>query len=154
MRMSVPACISLGLATVLVIFSYAVNPDPAMLRTALPMLVLLAAIPLIINYMNMRQADRVDMRDFKLYKIGELTRLGAGTPVRLQGIVESTALKWLNRPNFLLSDKSGKIRVYMFAAPRENIKIGDQVEAAGNLRAFGRKRDRVVFGVKILKLNR
>jgi hypothetical protein len=154
MRMSVPAWISLGLATVLVIFSYAVNPDPATLRTALPMLGLLAAIPLILNYMNMRQADRVDMRDFKLYKIGDLVRLEAGTPVRLQGTVEATALKWLNRPNFQLNDKSGKIRVYMFAAPRENIKIGDRVEAAGNLRSFGRKRERIVMGVKIQKLNR
>lgn len=153
MRMSVPACISLGLATVLVIFSYAVNPDPAFLRTALPMLVLLAAIPLIMNQMNLRQTDRVDMRNFKLYPIGDLDKLGVGTPVRLQGIVEKTALKWLSRPNFQLNDKSGKIKVFMFSAPRENIKIGDRVEAAGNLRSFGVKRERIVWGVKIQKLN-
>jgi len=154
MRMSVPAYISLGLATVLVIFSYAVNPDPALLRTALPMLGLLVAIPLIINYMNMRQADRVDMRDFKLYKIGGLAKLGAGTPVRLQGAVEAISLKWLNRPSFQLNDGSGKIRVFMFAAPRENIKIGDRVEVAGNLRSFGVKKERTVWGVRIQKSNR
>jgi hypothetical protein len=154
MRMSVPAWISLGLATVLVIFSYAVNPDPVFLRTALPMLGLLAAIPLILNQMNMRQADRVDMRDFRLYAIGDLAKLDAGTPVRLQGTVEAAALKWLNRPNFLLNDKSGKIKVFLFAAPRENIKIGDRVEAAGNLRSFGRKKEKIVWGVKIQKLTR
>jgi len=152
--MSVPAWISLGLATVLVIFSYAVNPDPALLYTALPMLGLLAAIPLLLNYMNLRQSDRVNMRDFKLYKIRDLARLGSGTPVRLQGTVERTGLKWLNRPNFQVNDESGKIKVYMFAAPRENINIGDRVEAAGNLRAFGRKKEKVVLGVKIRKLNR
>lgn len=154
MRMSVPAWISLGLATVFVIFSYAVNPDPALLRTALPMLGLLAAIPLILGQMNMRQADRVDMRDFRLYPIGDTAKLGAGSPVRLQGTVEATALKWLNRPNFKIKDNSGEIRVFMFAAPRENIKIGDRVEAAGSLRAFGRKKERVVWGVKIRKLKR
>ncbi|MDD4238905.1 MAG: hypothetical protein PHT62_10200 [Desulfotomaculaceae bacterium] len=152
MRMSVPAWISLGLATVVVVFSYAINPDPGLLRTALPMLVLLAAIPLILNQMNMRQSDRVDMRDFKLYQIGDLAKLGAGTPVRLQGIVDATALKWLNRPNFQLSDKSGGIRVYMFAAPRENIKIGDRVDVAGNLRFFGRKKEKVIWGVRIQKI--
>jgi len=154
MRMSVPAGFSLGLATVLVIFSYAVNPDPALLRTALPMLGLLAAIPLILNHMNQRQSDRVDMRNFKLYSIRDLAKLGAGAPVRLQGTVEATALKWLNRPNFQLDDKSGKIKVYMFSAPRESIKIGDRVEAAGNLRSFGVKKERVVWGVKIQKLDR
>jgi hypothetical protein len=152
--MSVPAYISLGLAAVLVIFSYVVNPDPALLRTTLPMLGLLAAIPLIISYMNMRQADSVDMRDFKLYKIGDLAKLGAGTPVRLRGTVEAVSLKWLNRPNFQLDDDSGKIRVFMFAAPRENIKIGDRVEVAGNLRSFGMKKERTVWGVRIQKFNR
>lgn len=153
MRMSVPAWISLGLATVLVVFSYAVNPDPALLSTTLPMLGLLLAIPLILNYMNMRQADRVDMRDYKLYPINGLTKLGAGTPVRLRGTVEAASLKWLNRPNFRLNDGSGTIRVFMFAAPRENIKVGDQVEAVGNLRSFGLKKERTIWGVRIQKSN-
>lgn len=153
MRMSVPAYFSLGLATIFVLITYAVHPDPGFLRTALPMLLVLAVIPLLLNEMNRRQAARVDMRDFKFYKIKDLSKLDTGAPVRLRGTVESSSLKWLNRPHFQINDGSGVVGVFMFAAPREKIRPGDCVEAAGSLRAFGLSKERKLWGVRMDKVN-
>ncbi|MDD2420835.1 MAG: hypothetical protein PHC60_05000 [Heliobacteriaceae bacterium] len=152
MRMSVPAYISLGIATALVGFTFALNPDPGFLLTALPMLAVLVAVPLLLNTMNRRQAARVDMQSYKLYKIRDLAQLQAGDPVRLRGAVEKTSLKWLNRPRFQISDGTGDVSVLMFAAPPEEIKLGDKVETAGSLRFFGFSKERTVWGVKLQKI--
>ncbi len=152
MRMSVPAYFCLIFFGSLIIASYALNPDPAMLRMALPMFMTLAVIPILLNIMNRRQADRIDLQDYKLYKIKDLSKLNAGAPVRLRGTVEALSLQWLNRGHYKINDGSGNVGVMFFAAPREKIKIGDNVEAAGSLRAFGLKKDKKVWCVKIKKI--
>ncbi len=152
MRMSVLSYFALGIATFMVLFTYAVNPDPDFLRMALPMLLILAAVPLTLNWMNRRQADSIDMRNYKFYKIKDLSRLENGAPVRFRGTVEKASLKWLNRPQFHIDDGSGRIGIFMFAAPRDNIKPGDSVEAAGSLRSFGLSKERKVWGVRMEKL--
>lgn len=154
MRMSVPAYICLGLAAILVLTTFAVHPDVRFLVTTLPMLLVLAVVPVLLSEMNKRHAAKVDIRALKLYKIKDVLMFGAGTPIRIRGYVEAASLKWLNRPHFRINDGSGVIGAIMFAAPREDIKPGDKVEVAGSLRRFGLSKDRKIWGVKMIKINR
>ena len=152
MRMSIPAYFCLIFATVVILFTYALNPDPNFLLTALPMLAVLAGVPLVLNLMNKRQAEKINMESFRLYSIKDLARLNPGDPVRLRGKVEALSLKWLNRPHFRIDDGSGKIGIMLFAAAHEDIKPGDNIEAAGTLRFFGKSREKKIFGVRVVKL--
>jgi len=152
-RMSIPAYFTLGLLTLMVIISFAANPEPGFLLVTIPGILILFGIPLILNEMNRRHMDKIDFRDFKLYRIKDLERLKVGDPVRLRGTVKKVSLKWLNRPNFRIDDGSGEIGVFLFWAPREDIKAGDRVEAAGSLRS-GLNRQKNVWGIKIEKVER
>jgi len=151
-RMSIPAYVSLGIATVFVIFSFALGRNSQFLLTALPMLLVLLAVPLVMTEMNRRQMDKVDFASYKYRKIKELASLGAGEPVRIRGTIEAMSLRWLNRPNFRIRDDSGEIGVFMFWAPREDIKPGDKVEAAGSLR-IGPTKKKNIWGVKMAKVS-
>jgi cytochrome c-type biogenesis protein CcmE len=153
MRVSMLAYISLGIATVMVLVAYALNPDTGFLLTALPMLAVLVAVPLLLNVMNRRHADKIDVRAIKKYRIMDLARLKAGTEVRTRGIVKKASFKWLNRPYFIVNDQTGTVGVIMFAAPREDIKPGDSIEVVGSLRTFGLSKEKKIWGVKLIKLN-
>ncbi len=153
MRLSVPAYFCLIFATALILFTFALNPDPSFLLITLPMLAVLAGVPIILNIMNRRQTESINMDSFKLYSIKDLSRLNPGDPVRLRGKVEALSLKWLNRPYFRIDDGSGKVGVMLFAAAHEDIKPGDTIEAAGTLRNFGKSREKKVFGVRVVKLS-
>ena len=152
MRMSMLAYVSLGIVTVFVIFAYALGRETGFLLTALPMLLVLFAVPMILTEMNRRHMDKVDLGGYKYHKIKELASLRAGEPVRIRGTIEAVSLKWLNRPNFRINDGSGKIGVFMFWAPREDIKPGDKVEAAGSLRVGPTKKQNI-WGIKMVKMS-
>lgn len=153
MRVSMLAYASLGIALLMIGVAYALNPDVSFLLTALPMLAVLVAVPLLLNAMNRRQADRVDALAIKKYRVMDLARLKTGTEVRIRGIVEKASFKWLNRPYFLINDKTGVVGVIMFAAPREDIGPGDSIEVVGTLRAFGLSKEKKLWGIKMNKLN-
>lgn len=153
MRMSLPACVSLGVATVLVLAAYAVNPDTGFLLTALPMLLVLVAVPLLLNTLNQRQAASVDVRGIRLYKIKDIGKLSSGTAVRIRGTVEAVSFRWLNRPHFRVSDGTGTVGVVMFIAPRRDIRRGDRIEAVGSLRSLGVSKEKKVWGIKMEKLD-
>ncbi|MEG3071626.1 MAG: hypothetical protein RQM92_13035 [Candidatus Syntrophopropionicum ammoniitolerans] len=99
--------------------------------TTLPMILVLLGVPLALGYMNRRHADQVEFGDYRYFQIKDLSSIRAGEPVRIRGTIKTTSLKWLNRPNFRVSDDTGEIGVFMFWAPREDINPGDKVEAAG-----------------------
>jgi hypothetical protein len=149
--MSAPAYVSLTLGIIFVVATYVIHPDPRFLLNAAPMLLILAAVPVLFNVMNKKRADEIDLGGFKLYKIKNLAGLEDGTPVRLQGKVETASLKWLNRAFFRISDGSGEIGVFMFTAPPKDIKPGDIIEVAGSLRPFGFTKEKRLWGVKIEK---
>ena len=151
MRMSIPAYICLGLGVFSVALSYALGRDTQFLLTALPMILVLLAVPLGLGFMNRRHTDQVDMGDYKYLKIKDLASIRAGEPVRIRGTIESASMKWLNRPNFRINDGTGEIGVFMFWAPREDIKPGDKVEAAGSLRVGPTKKQNI-WGIKMAKM--
>lgn len=151
MRMSILAYISLGICIFFVAFTYALGRDTKFLLTALPMILILLAVPLSLSYMNRRHTDQVDFGDYKYFKIKDLPSIRAGEPVRIRGTIKAASMKWLNRPNFRISDGTGEIGVFMFWAPREDINPGDKVEAAGSLRV-GPTRKQNIWGVKMAKI--
>lgn len=152
MRMSIPVYICLGMSIVFVAFSYALGRDTQFLITALPMVLVLLAVPLGLGIMNRRHTDQVRFGDYKHFKIKDLPSMRAGEPVRIRGTVKTASMKWLNRPNFRISDGTGEIGVFMFWAPREDIHPGDKVEAAGSLRV-GPTKKQTIWGVKMAKIS-
>jgi len=56
-----------------------------------------------------------------------------GQMVRIEGIVERVYFQFLNRPQYLVADRSGEISVKMFTTPREKVKKGDVVEVFGQV---------------------
>jgi len=150
-RMSILAYFSLGICIFFVAFTYALGRDTKFLLTALPMILILLAVPLGLSYMNRRHTDQVDFGDYKYFKIKDLPSIRAGEPVRIRGTIKSASMKWLNRPNFRISDGTGEIGVFMFWAPREDIHPGDKVEAAGSLRV-GPTRKQSIWGIKMAKM--
>lgn len=151
MRMSILAYFSLGICIFFVAFTYALGRDTKFLLTALPMILILLAVPLSLSYMNRRHTDQVDFGDYKYFKIKDLPSIRAGEPVRIRGTIKTASMKWLNRPNFRISDGTGEIGVFMFWAPREDINPGDKVEAAGSLRV-GPTRKQSIWGIKMAKM--
>ncbi|NLW06478.1 MAG: nucleotide-binding protein [Clostridia bacterium] len=153
MRVSMLAYASFGIAAIMVLVAYALNPDIGFLLTVVPMLAILAAVPLLLNVMNRRQAEKVDMKAIKKYRVMDLTRLSSGSEVRIRGVVEKVSFKWLNRPYFLVNDQTGTVGVIMFAAPREDINPGDSIEVVGSLRSFGLSKGNKIWGIKMKRLS-
>lgn len=149
--MSILAYFSLGICIFFVAFTYALGRDPQFLLKTLPMLLVLLGVPLALSYMNRRHTDQVDFGDYKYFKIKDLPSIRAGEPVRIRGTIKTASMKWLNRPNFRISDGTGEIGVFMFWAPREDINPGDKVEAAGSLRV-GPTRKQSIWGIKMAKM--
>ena len=151
MRMSIPAYICLGIGIFFVTFTYALGRDTQFLIRALPMILVLLGVPLALGYMNRRHTDQVEFGDYRYLKIKDLPAIRAGEPVRIRGTIKTASMKWLNRPNFQISDGTGEIGVFMFWAPREDINPGDKVEAAGSLRV-GPTRKQNIWGIKMAKM--
>jgi RecJ-like exonuclease len=78
-----------------------------------------------------------------------------GKPVRLEGVVERVTFQFLNRPQYLVADRSGSVSVKMFTSPDEDIKVNDVVEVFGQvIRRYILFGDPVVNCVAIRKLNK
>ncbi|MBP2663042.1 MAG: putative rane protein [Firmicutes bacterium] len=154
MHMSVFAYISLGMGTSVILLAYLLSPDAKLSLTLLPMVLLLGGIPMLMNVMNRRHVDRMDLRHVKLGKIKDLAKKAIGEQVRISGTVTAVSQQWLNRPNFQVVDPSGEIGVYMFVAPRDKIKGGDQIEVVGTLRwSFGfKKKNKKIWGLQMEKI--
>ena len=69
------------------------------------------------------EAKNTRIRDISLSKLGE--------PVRIKGVVERVYFQFLNRPQYLVADRTGEISVKMFTSPGENVQKGDVVEVLG-----------------------
>ncbi|SDE79614.1 hypothetical protein SPACI_056870 [Sporomusa acidovorans DSM 3132] len=154
MYMSVLAYISLGVALCITILTYFVSPDTGLLFTMLPMLLLLGGIPILMNVMNRRYINKLDLRHVRKKKIKEVAKKGIGEQVRISGVVTAISNRWLNRPNYHVLDSSGEINVCMFVAPRVSIRCGDQIEVVGTLRwVLGfKKKEKRIWGLQLVKI--
>ena len=75
--------------------------------------------------------------------------------VRLEGVVEKTNFQFINRPQFVVADRSGEISVKMFTSSREPIKVNDVVEVLGTvIRRYIFYGDLVINCVSIRKIDK
>lgn len=113
-----------------------ITGDVHALLWALPAAVMLLLIPMALNYMSQKQyASLVPVYEVeaKNARIREINLNRLGEPVRIKGVVERVYFQFLNRPQYLVADRTGEISVKMFTSPAENIHEGDLVEVLGTV---------------------
>ena len=116
------------------LFGYLTSGNLTVLAFGIPMLIVLFLIPIFLNYMSRQQySDLLPQyqRDAQTVRIKAINMNMLGKPVRFEGVVERVYFWYLNRPSFLVGDKSGEISVKMFTSPLEDIRKGDIVEVIG-----------------------
>ena len=130
--------------------------DVYALYWAVPSAVMLLLIPMALNYMIQKQyASLVPMyeAEAKNTRIREINLNKLGEPVRIKGVVERVYFQFLNRPQYLVADRTGEISVKMFTSPAENVQKGDVVEVLGTVvKRYIMTGDAVVNCVSIRKI--
>jgi hypothetical protein len=120
--------------SIFLIFAYTVSRSSTILITGIPLILALFLIPIGLNYLSQKQyADLVPQyqKDAQQVRIKAINMNMLGKPVRFDGVVEKALFVYLNRPQFVVGDKSGEISVKMFTSPQEDIHKGDLVEVIG-----------------------
>jgi hypothetical protein len=135
-RISIVALAVVVLFAILLSFAYFSSGDTMLLLFGIPAVVLLLVIPMGLNYMSQKQYmelvpeyERV-ARPVRIKMINEGM---IGQTIRIEGVVERTYFQFLNRPQFLVGDRTGEISVKMFTSPLEDIKKDDIVEVLGTV---------------------
>jgi hypothetical protein len=123
-----------------------------------PTLVFLLLIPMLLTYMSQKEYEGLVPLyevEARTVRVREITDKMISKPVRIEGLVEETRFKFLNRPHFIIADRTGSIPIKMFTAPREDIRTGDIVEVLGQvIHRYIVTGDPVVNGVSIRLISR
>ena len=124
----------------------------------IPCLFLLLVIPVALNYMSRSEyADLTPQYEVeaKTVRVRLINESMVGKPVRIEGVVERVHFQFLNRPQFMVADRSGAISVKMFTSPDEDIKVNDIVEVLGQvIRRYIVTGDPVINCVSIRKIRK
>jgi hypothetical protein len=133
-KISILAIAVFVIFTIFLFIAYYLTQNWQILLWGIPTLILLLVIPLALNYMS--QSQYVDLtpvyeREARPVRIKLINPGMIGDPVRIEGVVERVYFQFLNRPQFLVADRSGEISVKMFTSPQEKVNKGDVVEVLG-----------------------
>ena len=124
----------------------------------IPCLFMLLVIPVALNYMSRSQyADLAPQyeAEAKTVRVRLINENMIGKPVRIEGIVERVHFQILDRPQYLVADRSGAISVKMFTSPDEEVKVNDVVEVLGQvIRRYIVVGDPVINCVSIRKIKK
>jgi hypothetical protein len=124
----------------------------------IPMLFMLLVIPTALNYMSRSQYDGIAPvyeAQAKTMRIKLINENMVGKPVRVEGVVERVYFQFLNRPQYLIADRSGSISVKMFTSPAEDVKVNDIVEVFGQvIRRYIVSGDPIINCVSIKKIKK
>jgi RecJ-like exonuclease len=157
-KISLPAVIAVVIFAILLIFSYFVSQDTTILLWGIPTLLLLLVIPIALNYMSQRSyADVIPEyeKEAKSVRIRAINPNMVGDVVRIQGLVERVHFRYLNRPQYLVADKTGEISVKMFTSPTEDVRVNDLVEVLGSvIKRYVVTGDPVINCVSIKKIGK
>jgi hypothetical protein len=136
-KVSIIAIAVFVIFTIFLLLASLSSPDVrSQLIWLIPGLFLLLVIPIALNYMSRSQyADIAPVYEAqaKTIRIKMINESMVGKPVRVEGVVERVYLQFLNRPQYLVADRSGAISVKMFTSPDENVKVNDIVEVIGQV---------------------
>lgn len=126
-----------------------------MLIWGIPTLICLLLIPMGLTYLSQNQySDLIPVYETsaKDVKIREINESMVSKPIKIEGLVEEVRFRSLNRPHFIVGDKTGVTTVKMFTRPRNDIQKGDIVEVYGQvIRRYIFYGDPIVNGVDIRK---
>ncbi|NLX49825.1 MAG: nucleotide-binding protein [Methanospirillum sp.] len=143
--------------TFILLYTVYVTGDTSLLVWGVPALAFILIAPLILNYMSQSQyAGLIPIyeRDAKPVRVNQVNISMLADPVRLTGIVEEVHFQFLNRPSYLVGDRTGEISVKMFTSPAEKIRKGDRVEVLGQvIKRFVAAGEPVINAVSIRKLD-
>lgn len=117
------------------VYVYATG-DVYSLFWAVPAAIMLLVIPMALNYMSQTQyASLVPIyeAEARTVRVREVNLKMLGEPVRIKGVVERVYFQFLNRPQYLVADRTGEISVKMFTSPAEDVQKGDVVEVLGTV---------------------
>ncbi|OPY38297.1 MAG: hypothetical protein A4E35_00720 [Methanoregula sp. PtaU1.Bin051] len=133
-KISIIAVAVFVLFTLLLLFTYFLTGERFLLIWGIPSLVLLLIIPSALNYMSQKEyaeLEPVYRQQAKNIRIRMINESMVGQIVRLEGVVERVYFQFLNRPQYLVADRTGEISVKMFTSPQEKVNKGDVVEVLG-----------------------
>jgi hypothetical protein len=124
----------------------------------IPALFLLLVIPMALNYMSRSEYNNLEPiyeAEAKTVRIKLINESMVGKPVRIEGVVERVYFQFLNRPQYLVADRSGEISVKMFTSSNEDIKVKDVVEVIGQvIKRYVVTGDPVVNCISIKKIDK
>jgi RecJ-like exonuclease len=157
-KISIIAIAVFVLFTLIFIITFLYTGDRSLLIWGIPTLVMLIIIPLALNYMSQREyaeLEPVYRSQAKNVRIVMINESMIGQIVRVEGVVERVYFQFLNRPQYLVADRSGEISVKMFTSPRQRVKKGDIVEVLGMIiQRFMVTGDPVINCVSITKIDK
>ena len=129
--------------------------DARFLLYAVPSVAMLLIIPLVLAWMSRKsfaKASKEYTKKARLLKIVKINNGMIGHALKITGEVRKISFRWLNRPHFQVEDETGSIRVIMFTAPADEVKVGDRVEVLGVvMRNLFKKTTTVISAVSITK---
>jgi hypothetical protein len=124
----------------------------------IPCLFMLLVIPVALNYMSRSEYADITPHyevEAKTVRVKLINEGMVGKPVRIEGVVERIHFQFLNRPQYLVADRSGAISVKMFTSPNEDIKVNDVVEVLGQvIRRYIVTGDPVINCVSVRKIKK
>jgi hypothetical protein len=121
---------------IFLIYSYWVSRSTMLIVFGVLTLLGLAIIPMLLRHMSQSQYEALVPTyeaEAQKVRIKAINLNMLGKPVRVEGIVEQIYFGFLDRPQFVIADRSGEISVKMFTAPREEIRKGDIVDVLGTV---------------------
>jgi hypothetical protein len=123
--------------TIFLLFASLYSPEVrSQLIWMIPALFMLLVIPMALNYMSRSQYNTLEPiyeAEAKPVRIKLINESMVGKPVRIEGVVERVYFQFLNRPQYLVADRSGEISVKMFTSSNEDINVKDVVEVLGQV---------------------
>jgi hypothetical protein len=124
----------------------------------IPVLFMLLVIPMALNYMSRSQYADMEPQyaaAAKTVRVKLINESMIGKPVRIEGVVERVYFQFLNRPQYLVADRSGSISVKMFTSANEDVKVNDVVEVLGQvIHRYMVSGDPVINCISIKKIKR
>ncbi|MDD1711865.1 MAG: OB-fold nucleic acid binding domain-containing protein [Methanoregulaceae archaeon] len=139
---NIPVRISIVAIAVVVIFAIFLlleilySGDPGILVFGIPALLMLLIIPMGLNYMSQKEyTDLIPAYEVraKNVRVRMINPTMEGQVVRIEGVVERVSFQFLNRPQFVVADRTGEISVKMFTSTSEKIRKDDIVEVLGKV---------------------
>ena len=95
---------------IFLLYSYSVSGSPMVLLYGIPLLIALAAIPMLLRHMSQSQYEHlipVYEAEAQKVRIKGINLNMVGKPVQIEGVVERVYFSFLDRPQYLVADRSG-----------------------------------------------